>query len=104
MDDELLWPKREDGYRHLVTEQRDTINRLIARAAAAEARVAALEAALAALVAVDPIVRYGQGSFGCHFCDDESAMWAHRAEQVEHTDACPWLAARRLVGGREGTC
>jgi hypothetical protein len=53
-----------------------------------------LRAALDALVARDPIVRYGSVSYGCHYCDDESAVWAYRREQVEHAEDCPWVRAR----------
>jgi transcriptional regulator with XRE-family HTH domain len=67
-------------------------------------RIEALEAALAALVAVDPVVCSGGTLFACLYCEDDSARWANRAEQVGHAQDCPWLAARRLVAAREGTC
>jgi hypothetical protein len=63
------------------------------------ARGRALEAALRALVAGDPLVRYGGADFGCWFCETEASRWAVRPEQVVHSATCPWVHAKRLLGG-----
>jgi transcriptional regulator with XRE-family HTH domain len=57
-------------------------------------RIEALEAALRALVAVSPFSLAHDGRY-CHCCGQSE--W-HREE---HTQDCPWLAARRLVAERE---
>ena len=72
-------------------------------------RVGELEAALRALVAVGPIRfhdLHGMQSdpsavYECHFCGAQQDADEDRHDPFPHTEGCPWLKARAVLGERE---
>jgi hypothetical protein len=71
----------------------------------AHRRIAALEDALRAVVADDLnawTASVHETCWQCNWCHAEWADIDDEPREADHKDSCPWLAARRLVGEREG--